>query len=567
MITFTKVKYQNFLGTGNAPIIIDLDKHSTTLIVGKNGAGKSTMAEAVSFAAFGKPLRNVNKPKLVNSVNQRECLVELWFTATSGNYLVRRGMKPTIFEVYHNDILIPSPANADDYQAILEGILKLNYKSFKQVVILGSASYVPFMRLTAAGRREIIEDLLDIEVFSAMNALAKEDLQELKQQQEQNVALRKVKGDQVKMAEQFTAHLAAQNKTALITVDDIIQTTTNGVIALKQERDLLKVQLPPFVKIKKDREKQAAQLREYERFHDQLCAKARDLEKDRKFYEEHANCPECEQVIAEEFKQTKCAHLRTKEEDAAEAIQKCVTGIERTQKSLAGTDTALAEETRITLRLSKIDGELSLHATRLNDLQNERTRLLKPVSVPDVNIDLLLNELGTLNGEHDAMSRQRVTLDAATMLLRDNGIKTRVINHYLPIINKTVNYYLTLMDFPILFHFDPAFEESMKSRHRDEFTYELFSEGEKKRIDLALLLTWREIAKLKNSASTNLLILDEVVFDSSLDTAGVDECLKILQQLERDTNIFVISHRTDQLLDKFAHTIIFVKQKGFSRLK
>jgi DNA repair exonuclease SbcCD ATPase subunit len=566
MIQFTRVRYQNFLATGNAPITIELDKHATTLVTGRNGAGKSTMSEAVCFALFAKPLRNVNKPKLVNSINQKDCVVELWFSNTQGNYYIKRGIKPAIFEIYRNDILEPIPANLDDYQTSLESILKLNYKSFKQVVILGSASYTPFMRLAAAGRREIIEDILDIQVFSSMNALAKEDLTDAKLALEANTLARKAITDQLALAISFQSHLAQQNTDALTVVNDAITQTDAQMTDFTTERLALVPQVAIYDAAIKRQTTALNHQHNYERILEQLRTKACHLHKDHTFYAEHTTCPECEQVITEEFKQTRFATLAQKEADAAKAIAQCE-GLIATYRTAADTATHDARAVSTAgVRIAKIDTLLPVYRRRLSELTAEQWKLQQPVTAPNVDVPALTAQLATLDAEQKALASRRVILDAATMLLKDNGIKTRVIKHYLPIINKTVNHYLTAMDFPILFELGESFDETIKSRYRDEFTYELFSEGEKKRIDLALLLTWREVAKLKNSASTNLLILDEVVFDSSLDAMGVEECLKILESLAHDTNVWVISHRTDQLLDRFTQTIMFEKHKGYSRI-
>lgn len=567
MIQFESVTYQNFLATGNVPITIPLNAHATTLIVGKNGAGKSTLSEAICFALFGKALRSVNKPALVNSINERDCLVELTFTTTSGRYLVRRGMKPTVFEIYHNDALVPPPANADDYQTMLESIIKLDQKSFKQVVVLASAAHVPFMRLTAAQRRDLIEDLLDIEVFSSMNALAKEDLTETKHALDKTAALRKSKGDQIRMAETYTAALQVSRQHELLEVESLIALRQQDIQELDDqlsatEQDLRALRaLNSSMALADINQKRRA----YERTLDQLKTKQRDWTRKEQFYTTNATCPECAQSIAESLKAASVATAQQKSAEAALAIAKCEHIIDQYRTKAEALITNVDQETRLSEDIAERTAERKLVTASLAASEARRAQLLLPVVVPDVDIPALQTEYAALNEQYDTLSRQRVIYDAAAQLLKDNGIKTKVVKHYLPIINKLVNHYLNAMDFPILFAFDDAFNESMKSRHRDEFTYESFSEGEKRRIDLALLLTWRAVAKLKNSASTNLLILDEV-FDSSLDATGFEEVLKIIAGLEHDTNVFVISHRTDQLVDKFEHNIVFEKYKQFSRI-
>lgn len=568
MITFTEVVYQNLFAVGNAAITITLNSHTTTLIVGKNGAGKSTMSEAVCFALFGKPLRAINKPQLVNNVNRRDCLVELTFTTSSGSYKVRRGIKPTVFEIFHNGTLIPVPSNVDDYQATLESIIKLDYKSFKQVVILGSASFVPFMRLTTAQRRDIIEDLLDIEVFSSMNALAKEDLSTAKVSLDRLTTQRKMLGDQIVMAENFTHLLEQQNAQALVDIDAQITQYQSELDGLRDDLSDVTANTAACVARMSTHSLDACQRKQqqYEHFLVQLTAKLKTLQDDQAFYETHANCPECEQVITEAFKTTRVQTAVEKQAEAALAIAQCESALVRYRSLTQTAQSYVDEENRLRAQQRDLKRDVATVNRRIAELDVERTKRSKPLVHPDVDLRDLRTQAERLTFDYADISKKRVIYDAATQLLKDNGIKTKVVRHYLPIINRLVNHYLNAMDFPILFTFDEAFNESMKSRHRDEFSYESFSEGEKKRIDLALLLTWRAVAKLKNSASTNLLILDEV-FDSSLDSAGIEEFLKIMATLEAGTNVFVISHRTDQLVDKFEHTLLFEKHKQFSRLK
>jgi len=569
MIIFTKVRYQNFLATGNAPIEIPLNTEPSTLIVGINGAGKSTMSEAICFALFGRPLRNINKPLLVNSVNGRECLVELEFTTQGTSYKIRRGIKPNVFEIYANGTLLPLPASLSDYQTLLETtILKLNFKSFIQVVVLGGTSYVPFMRLSAAARREVIEDLLDIEVFSSMNALAKEDLVNLKAELEKNAALRKVKSEQVKMAQSFTEHIEEQRTHLVANVESAIATTQKTITDLNEQRDVLLSKCSGYDVVRAAFDVARTKVADYEKTLFAIQSREKKLRKERTFYEENDTCPTCEQPITEDFKYGRYATLEKKEKDAAEAIQKCQSLITKYQQQIDGHRVTLDEADTVLRAVNAIDAKLPLHKKRIKELEEEKQRYLTTVQQPQtVDVDALQRELTDLAKKYDEFSKQRVIMDAAAMLLKDNGIKTRIIRHYLPIINKQINHYLNALDFPVLFTLDEEFREIIKSRHRDEFQYESFSDGEKKRIDLALLLTWRAVAKLKNSSNTNLLILDEV-FDSSLDANGTEEFLKIINTLEHgETNVFVISHKTDQLVDKFSNVIVFEKNRGFSQIK
>jgi DNA repair exonuclease SbcCD ATPase subunit len=569
MIIFTRITYQNFFAVGNAPIALDLNTHATTLIVGRNGVGKSTVGEAVVFALFGKPLRAINKPQLVNNVNRRDCLVELDFTTGSGSYKVRRGIKPTVFEIFHNGNLIPVPANVDDYQETLESIIKLDYKSFKQVVILGSASFTPFMRLTTGQRRDIIEDLLDIQVFSSMNALAKDDLSTAKSTLDKLTTQRKMLGDQIVMAEGFTSLLEQQNAQALADINTQITQYQTELDTLRIDLQDVNTELAECTRQMVGHSLDACtkKQQQYEQFLVQLKAKLKTLQDDEAFYATNANCPECEQVITEAFKATRLADCGAqKQAEATLAITQCESALTRYRTLTQTAQSHVDEETRLKGQQRDLKRDLQTVNRRIAELEVERIKHAKPVVHPNVDLKDLHRQADQLSLDYADTSKQRVIYDAATQLLKDTGIKTKVVRHYLPIINRLVNHYLNAMDFPILFTFDESFNETMKSRHRDEFSYEAFSEGEKKRIDLALLLTWRAVAKLKNSASTNLLILDEV-FDSSLDSAGIEEFLKIMATLEAGTNVFVISHRTDQLVDKFEHTLLFEKHKQFSRLK
>jgi DNA repair exonuclease SbcCD ATPase subunit len=569
MITFQKVSYKNFLAAGNSPITIDLNIHQSTLVVGHNGTGKSTLSEAICFALFGRPLRNINKPKLVNSINARDCLVELEFKTSSGNYRIRRGIKPNVFEVYENGTLIPSPASAADYQLLLEtNILKLNYKSFMQVVVLGSASYVPFMRLTSSSRREIIEDLLDIEVFSAMNALAKDDLTALRNELDKLIQAKGLVGEQVRMAQNFTVHLEEQRQQQLVAVENNIGQVANTIATSTEEIVELQSTLATYDPYQQALTDATAKKSEYERNRFAIQAKLKELRKERAFYDENDSCPKCEQSLTDELKQGRYETLDSKEQGAQKALAQCDTLVAKYEAQIDAANTELAEASTIRQRIHGIQATLAVHKTRLAELQQERGRLQADSGVPPQAVDVedLQRQLAELSQKHDDTARKRVIMDAAGMLLRDNGIKAKVIRHYIPIINRTINAYLTAMDFPIAFTLDEEFQEKIKSRYRDDFAYDSFSEGEKKRIDLALLLTWRAVARLKNSAASNLLILDEV-FDSSLDANGTEEFLKIIAGLEKDTRVFVISHKTDQLVDKFGHTITFVKNRGFSEIK
>lgn len=568
MIKATKLIYQNFFSTGNAPITVALDSHQSTLVVGRNGAGKSTMTEAICFAWFGRALRNVNKPTVVNSINGRDCLVELHFETNSGNYIVKRGLKPTVFEIYHNGQLIPPPADAKDYQTMLEeSILKLTYKTFMQVVVLGSASYTPFMQLTTAARRGIIEDLLDIEVFSEMSALAKDDLSKLKVDIDKCMTTRNLLNEQLRMAQSFEAAIEQDQKDQLSKVHQAIATVTQEIADAEADYEDLQEDHAAMLPVKSQYDGIVTKRQELKAVLSKLNAKKDRIDKDHAFYDANDVCPTCTQSITNEFKDGIYRQLALDADKVAQAVTKAQGMDVVLTKNASALQVDLQTLSDLQTQMTRIKAQIPLLQRRMKELNTEATRILTPVQKPaPVDTGAIQTKLTDVTKDQTDLSKQKVVYDAATMLLKDNGIKTRVIKHYLPIINQSINVYLNALDFPIQFTFDDEFKEVMKSRHRDDFAYENFSEGEKKRIDLALLLTWRAVAKMKNSASVNLLILDEV-FDSSLDASGIDEFLKILAGLEKDTHVFVISHRTDQMVDKFSHTLTFEKQKGFSCLK
>lgn len=564
MIIFEQISYKNFLATGDVPIVVDLNTHASTLIVGRNGAGKSTMTEALCFALFGQALRNINKPALVNSVNKRDALVELTFRINGARYRVIRGIKPNIFEIYENDVLIPSPAALADYQSLFETqILKLNYKSFRQIVVLGSASYVPFMRLSPAARREIIEDILDIEVFSAMSSLAKDEFSTLKTKTDTLVHQKTLLDEQVRMGESFTAQLDEERDAQLAKIRAAIEQEMAEIERLTGDRVVADTQTQTYAPTQDTYTHAREKLSQLENTYRALLSREKKLQKEREFYTAHDECPTCAQSIASEFKTHKISHITHKEQDAQRAQQQCQSFMAGYTQSIAESETLLSECTALKKEIEQIDYKLPIHRRRVAELKIELTRPAQ--QAPVVDLDEIRNRITATVHEQHTTAQQRSIVESAAMLLKDNGIKARVIKHYLPVINTHINKYLTAMDFPIHFNLDEEFKERIESRHRDDFSYDSFSEGEKKRIDLALLLTWRAIARLKNSSSCNVLVLDEV-FDSSLDVSGTEEFLKIIHALE-NANIFVISHKTDSLVDKFSNVLHYEKHRGFSTLK
>ena len=565
MIIFDRVTYRNFLASGDVPITLELHAHASTLIIGANGAGKSTMTEAICFALFGRALRNINKPALVNSTNKRDTMVELWLTIDQTQYQIRRGIKPTLFEIYVDGVVVPAPASLADYQTLLETtILKINYKSFMQIVVLGSASFVPFMRLTPAARREIIEDLLDIEIFSAMSGLTKDELTETKTAGDQLTLQRVLLDEQIRMAHTFTTQLTDERESKLAIIQSATETTETQIASLRAQQTTLTEQLLAYASAPAAYQVASQKLSEYTTTYRAIGTREKKLEKERLFYTTHDECPTCEQSITDTFKHARFHLLSEKDAAAQIALTQCQVLIDKYQTLTNARHDRLDEADAIRAEYNLVDVQVPIHTRRLRELAEERDTVLAPPPAP-VDIEALQTRQQDIHAQHVVVSTRRSVLETALTLLKDSGIKSRVIKHYLPIINKQINYYLTAMDFPIHFTLDEEFKESIQSRHRDEFSYESFSEGEKKRIDLALLLTWRAIARLKNSAACNVLVLDEV-FDSSLDVNGTEEFLKIIHTLEH-ANVFVISHKTDTLVDRFTHTIQFVKQRGFSAIK
>ena len=565
MIIFEKVRYKNFLATGNVSIELALNENASTLVIGKNGAGKSTMTEALCFALFGRALRNINKPALVNSTNQKDTVVELWFTIDQTKYRIKRGMKPTVFQIYVDDVLLPAPAALADYQTLLETtILKINYKSFMQIVVLGSASFVPFMRLTPASRRDIIEDLLDIEIFSAMSGLTKDEIAEVKSTGDQLTMQRVLLEEQLRMAETFASQLDGERDEKLTALRAAMDTTQTQIDTLREQQSEWTTAREAYTEVSAQHRAATEKHSGYTTTHRAIATQEKKLEKERVFFTTHDECPTCEQSITDNFKQARFQVLAEKEAAAQKALIQCQSLVEKYAALVDTHQLGLDADAELQRQIALVSGQVPIHTQRLRELEEERQATLVPPAAP-VDVDAIQAEQQEILEQHTVVAARRSVLDTAMTLLKDSGIKARVIKHYLPIINKHINYYLTAMDFPIHFTLNEEFKETIQSRHRDDFSYESFSEGEKKRIDLALLLTWRSIARLKNSASCNVLVLDEV-FDSSLDINGTEEFLKIIHELEH-ANVFVISHKTDSLVDKFHHVITFEKQRGFSAIK
>ena len=569
MIIFEKVRWKNFLSTGNAFTEIDLTRSTNTLIVGHNGAGKSTILDALTFGLFGKPFRKINKPQLMNTINNADCVVEIEFKIGKKQYKIVRSIKPNAFEIYCDSVLVNQDAKAKDYQEHLEKfILKLNYKSFTQVVILGSASFVPFMQLSPADRRAIIEDLLDIQIFSSMNSIVKNKISTIKDEQKTVDYNIKLVDAKISLQKQ---NIEDNKKNHLVEIDKKTkEIADNNTHLNKVAKDIGLIQKHVQQLTDKITDKTAVASRTTKlitlqsKFEDNV----RKLNKEISFYQNNDNCPTCQQTIATE---TKDKHVTEKQTKVTE-IQAATSKLE---EELQNVHDRLEEIEKIQKHINAHNSEVVKLNTQVTSVNSYNARLLKEIEElrnRTVSTDGDDDKLKTLNAELQGYNdvAEKLSIDKqyhefAATLLKDTGIKTKIIKQYLPVMNKLINKYLTSMDFFVNFNLNESFEETIKSRHRDEFSYASFSEGEKMRIDLALLFTWRQIAKMKNSVSTNLLVLDEV-FDSSLDGVGTEEFLKLLNSLDNSTNVFVISHKGDQLFDKFRSIIKFEKKNNFSQV-
>jgi DNA repair exonuclease SbcCD ATPase subunit len=566
MILFKNVRWRNLLSTGNYFTEIKLDSTSNTLIVGNNGSGKSTMLDAICFALFGKAFRNINKPNLVNSINSKDTVVEVEFDTGNKSYKIVRGIKPNVFEIYQDGILLNQDSAARDYQEFLEKfILKLNYKSFTQIVILGSASFTPFMQLSASDRRAIIEDLLDIQIFSSMNGVVRERLSGNKD------SIQSTKNDlevTKKIYDVKKKHHDELQQDKQAKVDEYvseIQSCRETIRTLHREIDDLERQKEVYTEVCSkipENEKKIIALKKIE---SQIESKISKVGTDRNFYEHNADCPTCRQAITLESKERHMGDLLSKEQELASGLTELHTKITEQESLMVSlrSDEQKLHNIRIEIA-TKQTGKSGLESA-ITKLEKQITDLQNTQNTQDGSeLKELQDTYESLQGQLRELLDEKSYYEAAATLLKDSGIKTKIIKQYLPIINKLVNKYLASLDFFVNFTLDESFKEVIKSRHRDDFSYHNFSEGEKQRIDMALMLTWRAVAKLKNSANTNLLILDEV-FDSSLDTSGTEELMKILHMLE-DVNLYVISHKGDILHDKFTNVIKFDKVKNFSRI-
>ena len=567
MITFESVEWKNFLSTGNSSNKILLNKSTTTLIIGKNGEGKSTILDSLCFSLFGKPFRNINKGQLVNSINGKNCLVEIKFSVNNKSYKVIRGIKPNKFEIWCDDVLVNQDAAAKDYQKVLEQqILKLNYKTFTQVVILGSASFVPFMQLSSGQRREVIEDILDIRIFSTMNQLLKEKVSDTKSEIvriENQVANAKTK---VEAQNAIIKTIQDARSDNIRSIEEKIERSLKEVERTQLEVDDLIGQIGNLKGKIEGQEKVKSDLKKAEEIRSKLLQKAETCEHHKEFFDSHDVCPSCSQDIPDEHKQKIIHDLNARIADQNSKVEELEEVLKTLNARLETYNEIVSQITEKNIELSTKNSAVSIINRQISDLERE----IESHKADTTNVDAEKAKLKQLAADAMELIKKKTTLqehrnleEVANLLLKDTGIKTAIIREYLPVMNKLINKYLNAMDAYIHFELDESFNEIVKSRHRDEFTYASFSEGEKMRIDLAILFTWRQIAKMKNSVNTNLLLLDEI-FDSSLDTAGTDYFLNLMNSFGENSNIFVISHKGDQLFDKFRSVIKFEKRNDFS---
>ena len=568
MLVFHKIKWKNFLSTGNNWTEVDFEKHNTNLIIGTNGAGKSTILDALTFVLFNKPFRKINKPQLVNTVNEKDCVVEIEFSINSREYLVRRGIKPSIFDIEVNGSPLHKEADDRANQRILEeNILKVNYKSFTQIVILGSSTFVPFMQLTTANRREVIEDLLDIRIFSAMNNLIKDRIRTQKDQIK-SLELRKENiKEKMKMQQNFIEELENRGNANIKSNKRKISDLDTEIGQYMSENSKTEEDIFKYTKDQEELIGADDKLVKLNNLKGKLSQKVSVITKEHKFFSENTVCPTCTQTIEEEFRLNRIEDAQNKAKELQKGFQELEETIKLEQERERQFLVLSKEITKLNHEISQNNTRISLNQRQIRDLESEIQTIAEQLENRNTEHEKLEEFRNNLQKTFEDLSKKKeeiVYYDFAYSLLRDDGVKTKIIKKYLPFINQQVNRYLQMMDFYINFQLDEEFNETVKSPIHEDFSYSSFSEGEKMRIDLALLFTWREVARVKNSVNTNLLIMDEV-FDSSLDGFGTDEFLKIIRYVIKDANIFVISHKAD-LHDKFDSVIKFEKVKGFSRM-
>jgi len=568
MILFKTIRWKNFLSTGTQYTEVDFTKNKTNLIVGTNGAGKSTVLDALTFSLFGKPFRKINKPQLINSVNEKDCRVEVEFSIGNIEWKVVRGIKPAIFEIWRNDTALDQSSAALDQQKWLEQtVLKMNYKSFTQIVILGSSTFVPFMQLSAAHRREVIEDLLDIKIFSSMNMVIKEKIRQSKEETKVLELKKESLLDKVKMQEEFIEELENRGNANINANKQKIANLDSEIDIYVKENDSLEEPLREYIQEQDSLIGYAEKLRKLGNLKGKISQKVSTITKEHKFFTENTVCPTCTQEIDELFRINRVTDAQNKAKELQSGYKELEEAIKEEEERERQFNTLSKEISKLTNGISQNNIKISGCRRQIRDLESEIQTITKQLENRNTEHEKLESFNNNLKTTYDELASKKDLInyyDFSYSLLKDGGVKTKIIKKYLPLINQQVNRYLQMMDFYINFTLDEEFNETVQSPIHEDFSYASFSEGEKMRIDLALLFTWREVARMKNSVNTNLLIMDEV-FDSSLDGFGTDEFLKIIRYVIKDANIFVISHKTE-LHDKFESVIKFEKIKGFSRM-
>ncbi len=569
MIIFKQIRWRNFLSTGNHFTEIDFIKAQTNLIVGTNGAGKSTVLDALTFSLFNKPFRKITKSQLVNAANEKDCIVEIEFSTPGFEWKIVRGIKPNLFEIYKDDQLLDQNAAANDQQKWLEeNVLKLNYKSFTQIVILGSASFVPFMQLNAPNRREVIEDILDIKIFSAMGLLLKERLRSTNERIRELNIKKDLTDEKIDMQKSFISDLEETGKKDIEKKKEKLENIFVGIGTHRQTIEDTDKKLKSVNSEMESFSNSNKKLRKLGNLRGKLSQKVSTITKEHKFFKDNTECPTCTQSIEESFRLNKIDEAKSKADELKKGYEELEQAIKLEEEREQTFKKLSSEATKLTHEISKTNTRISGLENQSRDLEQEIqtiTEQFKNRTAEKHALETLLSQLEDLQKEQSEFKEKNAYHEFAHSLMKDGGVKSKIIRRYLPLMNQQINKYLQLMDFYINFSLDEEFKESIKSPVHEDFSYESFSEGEKMRIDLSLLFTWRDIAKMKNSVSTNLLILDEI-FDSSLDGFGTDYFTRIIKYVVTDANVFVISHKTDDLVDKFDNILKFDKVKGFSKI-
>jgi DNA repair exonuclease SbcCD ATPase subunit len=568
MITFKTIKWKNFLSTGQHFTEIDFTKNKTNLIIGTNGAGKSTILDALCFSLFGRSFRKINKPQLINTVNEKDCIVEVEFLIGTLEWKVIRGIKPNIFEIYCNDKVIDQVSASNDQQKWLEQtVLKMNYKSFTQIVILGSSAFVPFMQLPTSHRREVIEDLLDIKIFSSMNTVIKEKIRKIRDEVKTLELKKESLFDKVEMQKNFIEELENRGNANINANKEKIANLDSEVVDCIKENTLIEEDVLNNIKKQEEVSGASDKLKKLGTLKGKISQKVSTITVEHKFFNENTVCPTCTQEIDEEFRINKINDAQNKAKDLQSGYKELEVAIKEEEDREHQFTTLSKEITKLTHEVSRNNTKISGCQRQIRDLENEIQKLTNQLKNRNSEHEKLESFQETLHNTYDELAIKKDSInyyDFSYGLLKDGGVKSKIIKKYLPLINQQVNRYLQMMDFYINFTLDEEFNETVQSPIHEDFSYASFSEGEKQRIDLALLFTWREVARMKNSVNCNLMILDEI-FDSSLDSSGTEEFLKIIQFVVKDANIFVISHKAG-LEDRFESVIKFSKIKGFSRI-